>query len=681
MADLNASLRPAAPAGADDRHGAAVARRATGLLREFNLAGVVNAADVHVAGRIGRLGGDDDEAVLLAAALAVRAPRLGHVCVDLATISATASSDLDDPIDLRELGWPSVGDWRRRLARSELVGDDRPLRLEGDTLYLDRYWSLECQVAADLQERAASWPDDVDESALADLLDQLFPLMGGADGAAGGAGGREPGNLQRLAATAAVSSRLCVVAGGPGTGKTTTVAGVLALLYGLAEQAGRRPPLVALTAPTGKAAARLQEAVHDAARALPVSAATRERMLALRGTTAHRLLGRRPDSQSRFRHDRLNRLAHDLVVVDETSMVALSLMARLVEAVRPDARLVLVGDPEQLASVEAGAVLGDIVGPAVRGLRMREEARRTLARRSGQPVPAEPAPATTAIGDGIVVLRQVHRYGGGIAPLAGAIRAGDADTALGLLTTGDADLRWVEWDAGAAPGPPGPHGAFTAVPAAGGSALAPLREAAVAAGRVVVAAARKGAAQEALEALGSFRVLCAHRRGPAGAAMWGHLVEQWLAAEVPGLGGEGPWYAGRPLLVTANDYSLRLFNGDTGVVVAVGPDRVAAAFERAGEVALISPTRLAAVDSVHAMTVHKSQGSQFLSVAVVLPPAGSPVLTRELLYTAVTRARRGVLVAGTEEALRTAIARPIARSSGLAGRLWGDQGAQGSVPG
>jgi|HubBroStandDraft_1064217.scaffolds.fasta_scaffold16631_1 exodeoxyribonuclease V alpha subunit len=647
-----------------ERHEAGVARRAVGLLQEFNLAGVVNAADVHVATRVGRLGGVEDEAVLLATALAVRAPRLGHVCVDLATIRSTADSDLDDPVDLQQLRWPSVADWQERLTASPLVGPDRPMRLEGDTLYLDRYWSLETQVAADLRERAASWPDDVDEAALTDLLDVLFPAAAeAADSPVVGPAGVAvaPRALQRLAAAAAVSSRLCVVAGGPGTGKTTTVARVLALLDELAERAGRRPPLVALTAPTGKAAARLQEAVHEAARDLPVPPATRERLLALRGTTAHRLLGRRPDSQSRFRHDRLNRLAHDVVVVDETSMVALSMMARLVEAVRPDARLVLVGDPEQLASVEAGAVLGDIVGPAVRGLRMREGARRTLARRAGQDVPAAASPPTIAIGDGIVVLEHVHRYGGGIAPLAAAIRAGDADGALGLLAAGDGDLRWIRWDAGDA-------GATTL---AGASALAPLREAAVEAGRVVVEAARKGLAEQALAALGTFRVLCAHRRGAAGAAMWGHIVEQWLAAEVPGLGGEGPWYAGRPLLVTANDYSLRLFNGDTGVVVAAGAERVAAAFERAGEVVLISPTRLAAVDSVHAMTVHKSQGSQFLSVAVVLPPAGSPVLTRELLYTAVTRARRSVLIAGTEDALRTAIERPIARSSGLAARLWG----------
>ena len=229
-----------------------LALRAGGLLRQFNQAGVLTAADVHVALRIGRLGEVHDEAVLFAAALAVRAPRLGHVCVDLATIQLTASTDLDTPVDVRALPWPGQADWIDCLQDSPLVGTDRPLHLTGTTLYLDRFWSEERQVASDLLALAAQPAEGVSADVLAARLEELFP------------GGGQP-DFQRLAAASAVLRRFSVIAGGPGTGKTTTVARVLALLDKQAAAAGRRFPLVALAAPTGKAAARLQEAVHEEA--------------------------------------------------------------------------------------------------------------------------------------------------------------------------------------------------------------------------------------------------------------------------------------------------------------------------------------------------------------------------------------------------------------------------------
>jgi exodeoxyribonuclease V alpha subunit len=590
------------------------ASNATGLLHDFNAAGVLDAADVHVALRLARLGEEDNEQVALAAALAVRGPRLGHVYVDLATIRQTATVDADEAVDLSALAWPPVGEWTERLQRSGLVavGEDepesRPLRLVGTSLYLDRYWREERQVAADLQALGAAAPDDVDADVLADGLARLFPS--------------EDDERQRTASASAVRHRFAVVAGGPGTGKTTTVARIVALLAEQAAAAGRAEPLVALAAPTGKAAARLEEAVHEEAARLDVSEAVRAQLLAAEASTLHRLLGWRPDSHSRFRHHRGNRLPHDVVIVDETSMVSLSLMARLVEAVRPQARLVLVGDPGQLTSIEAGAVLGDIVGPA------------------------DDAP-------GIVVLERVHRFGGAIATLAEAIRRGDADAAIAALTDAPDEVTWLPVD----PESPG--------------ALTPVHVSAVAAARAVIDAARAGDAKLALAALGGFRVLCAHRRGPYGVETWTDRIERWLAAEVDGFGAEGQWYVGRPLLVTENDYGLRLYNGDTGVVVATEQGRVSAAFERRGEVVEFSPSRLAAVDSVYAMTVHKSQGSQFVAAAVLLPDPTSHILTRELLYTAVTRARERLILAGTEEAIRVAVSRPVARASGLRWRLWG----------
>ena len=379
-------------------------------------------------------------------------------------------------------------------------------------------------------------------------------------------------------------------------------------------------PLIALAAPTGKAAARLEEAVHEEARRLDVGEATRGALLGLEASTLHRLLGRRRGSHSRFRHHRGNRLPHDVVVVDETSMVSLSLMARLVEAVRPDARLVLVGDPGQLSSIEAGAVLGDIVGPAT--------------------------------GDGIVVLDRVHRFGGGIASLAGAVRDGEADRALEILRAAPEGVTWIEADAAEAEG------------------LDLIRRRAVAAGRAVFHAAREGDAEGALAALGAFRLLCAHRRGPYGVGAWGPQIEGWLTADVTGFSADERWYAGRPLLVTQNDYALRLYNGDTGVVVA-GDGRVSAAFERRAEVMHVAPSRLESVDTVHAMTIHKAQGSQFGTAAVLLPDRASRLLTRELLYTAITRAREELILAGTEDAVRAAVERPVARASGLRELLWG----------
>jgi exodeoxyribonuclease V alpha subunit len=579
-----------------DPYDARRAIRARGLLAAFNDAGVLVAADIHVATRLAALTDEPDETVQLAIALAVRGPRLGHTCVDLTTIETTATVDLDEQVDLSTLPWPQHPAWLEAVRRSPLVAvgeeghEDRPLRLVDTTLYLDRYWREERQVAADL--RALSAPaEGVDEQRLEDGLDRLF----------------ERHDEQREAAAEAVRRRLAVVGGGPGTGKTTTVARIVALLL---EQSVERPPLIALAAPTGKASARLEEAVHAEAAALDIDEATRQRLAGLSASTLHRLLGWRPDSHSRFRHNATNRLPHDAVIVDETSMVSLSLMASLVQAVRPGARLILVGDPGQLTSIEAGAVLGDIVGNA-----------------------ATP---------GIVVLERVHRYGGDIARVADAIRAGDPDATIAALD----GVTWIDADPAEVEPPE-------------------VRHAAIEANRALIDAAQAGDVDGALQALTAFRLLCAHRRGPHGALHWMSRVEGWLDQGIGHFAADGEWYVGRPLLVTRNDYALRLYNGDTGVIVQTGPDERAAAFDRG----TIRPSRLEAVETVHAMTIHKSQGSQFDTAAVLLPPVGSRLLTRELLYTAVTRARQRLILVGTEESVRAAVERPVARASGLGRRL------------
>jgi exodeoxyribonuclease V alpha subunit len=565
-----------------------IARHAGDGLRPFNEAGVLESADVHVAQRITALAEETDHRVALAVALAARALRGGSVCLDLTTVADDAGAP--------ELPWPDPMSWLAALRASRLLADPPVLRLYDDRLvYLDRYWREEEQVCADLLTLSAPVaPPDL--SGLA----RLFPPPDYEE--------------QRAAAEIAVSQAVTVLTGGPGTGKTTTVARLLALLAEQAERSGATRLRIAMAAPTGKAAARLTEAV--AAEVGKLDVVDQERLSGLQAVTLHRLLGSRPDTSVRFRHHRGNRLPHDVIVVDETSMVSLTLMARLLEAVRPDARLVLVGDADQLASVEAGAVLADLVD----GLSARDDVR-------------------------VAALRTSHRFGRTIGALAEAIRTGDADGVVAQLRSGDEHVEFLE-DAD-------PSAPLRAV-------LLPhalrLREAAI-----------TGAADVALATLDEHRLLCAHRRGPYGVQHWNQQVQRWLAEET-GQPAWSPWYPGRPLLVTANDYGLRVYNGDTGVAVA-GPEGLRAVIAGAAGPLDFATSRLADIETMHAMTIHKSQGSQADEVTVLVPPQDSRLLTRELFYTAVTRAKAKVRVVGSEASVRAAIERRAVRASGLRLRL------------
>ena len=615
----------------DDLHDVRLATRARGLLAEFNAAGVLTSADIHVATTVGRLCGESNDDVLLAAALAVRAVREGSVCLDLAEAHRSAG-DVDDPADLKALPWPEPSAWLAACAESPGIAigvdgpEDRPLRLVDGLLYLDRYWREEQLVRDQLDTRTSRTPPVVDTERLRAAGDRLFP-------------GAAP-DLQRLAVAACVTGWVTVIAGGPGTGKTTTVARLLAVLAETLETT----PRVALAAPTGKAAARMQEAVTEEFARL-----TREGIdvpPAPPASTLHRLLGWRPDSRSRFRFNRHNHLPYDLIVVDETSMVSLTLMSRLLEAMRPDAQLVLVGDPDQLASVEAGAVLGDLVRRRPRPVPDdRSTYLSSLLPGDVQPVDE----VETELRTDVVRLRTVHRYGGAIAELAEAIRRGRADDVMAVLRRGDPQVEFVETDLDAR-NPAGLDG---------------LRADVVNAGRALIEAAFAGDPPAALEALDQHRLLCAHRRGPYGVARWSQEVERWLAAAVPEFEPDREWYIGRPLIITANDYELGLFNGDAGVVIDRSTTGPAAVFTRGTDVIEVAPSRLDAVQTVHAMTVHRAQGSQFARVSALLPPSESPLLTRELLYTAVTRARQSVRVLGSEASIRTAVDRPIVRASGF----------------
>ncbi|EGD53535.1 exodeoxyribonuclease V subunit alpha [Gordonia neofelifaecis] len=595
-------------------------------LTAFNAAGVLSAADVHVARRVAALSGapvDDD--VLLGAALAVRAVRTGSTCVELDRIEELAPPT---PDGAEPLSWPRPGALREALTASPLVvgapsGPLRPLALadsdEGPLLYLRKFFRQEQSIRRILDERAASRPE-VDPAVLSAALDIAF-----GDGDAGGY------DRQRAAAALAATSWTTVLAGGPGTGKTYTVARILAVMETLFGGDLR----IGLCAPTGRAAAQLQSAIgeyrreHQTLRSDPVA------------VTVHRLLGSRPDGT--FLRGSGNRLPFDVVVVDETSMLPVTMMCRLLESLRADTRLILVGDPHQLVSVEAGAVLADLVDRDSTSHVQAELPDAFVATTSLDSADFDPA-EESSLGRGVITLRRGHRYGDRIGEVAEAVNAGDADRVLELIGAGagsDHPVRLIPPDADDS-----------------------VRREAVEWARSLREAAHAGDAHAAVVALRGHRVLCAHRDGAYGVAGWSRRVVGWIADDLGGGLGADRWYPGEPLLVTANDRAQGVYNGDSGVVIADGQG-VAAVFERGHEIKRLHPSQLADAVPVYAMTIHRSQGSQFGTVTVVLPPPDAELLTRELLYTAITRAEREVTIVGTPESLRAAVGRRVARASGL----------------
>ncbi len=630
------------PASRYDRR---LALGATGALAELNAAGIIDSADVHVAATLARAAGETEEAPILAAALATRAVRAGSVAVESSELNAqldrhlspTAGGDTEDLST--DLSVAAV-DWAGRLRDSRLVREGA-LVLDHDLVYLQRYHAQEVQVVRDLHARARRPRPPVDDDVLDAGLARVFP--------------GDPYAEQRQAARTVLHAWTSILTGGPGTGKTTTVAGVLALLAEQAAARGERAPRVGLAAPTGKAAARIQEAVSLALDEIldrtadPATRAVVEPLKRVPALTLHRLLGRRPDSATRFRHDRSNRLPHDIVLIDESSMVSLTHMARLLEALRATTRLVLVGDADQLVSVDAGVVLADLVAGA----------------QAWQPRDHASAPVR------IAHLKTAHRFGRTIGDLAEHLRRGDSDAVMLALRAGNSgnsddpgdpeDLG----DAGHAE-----NAAVTWIESPDGHAG--LRAILVRQALRLRRAALAGEASTALGLLDEHRLLCAHREGPRGVRTWNGLIEEWLAEETGDPLYE-PMYVGRPLLITRNDYATGVFNGDTGVVVAerLGGrrQRVAVIGDGSAHGRRFGPSRLGDVETMHAMTIHKSQGSQAREITVMLPEEGSALLTRELLYTAITRAQKRVRIVGSEAAVRQAVERRVVRASGLRQRL------------
>lgn len=595
--------------------------------------------DQALAEELGHWDGKDRPELFLAVALLSQACGNGHSCLDL------AAAPVPTQTEGVSLSYPSPKEWGAILRQSPVVGapgEYQPLVLDGKRrLYFQRFHLYETRIASHLLKKAyASLAQDIDPAALQTEIEKLLP--------------GEKSAAQRNACRVALTRAFCVITGGPGTGKTFAAGQVVALFRKLSSAEKKR---VALVAPTGKAAARLQESIQQALRAAGDSDAPPE------AQTLHRFLGANRDGTA-FRHGPGDPAPAELVIVDEASMLDLALMDRLLGALHPSARLILLGDQDQLASVEAGSVLGDICAADSSDGGTSPVCEKTVGHRSSVPsirhgtqdgcptIPAEVRPAVGGLrGDSLqscmVRLDRSHRFDaqGEIRRLSQAVRNGEAEAAIRILRTARAEVGQMDL---------------------------PSRQALPGQLNAMVLPRLKDQLQattpaEALERLTRFRILCALRKGPYGAEQANLRIEEILVKE--GLIPRGePWYAGRPVLITANDYAARLFNGDLGVIY---PDPSAGGLPMAwfagadGALRSFAPERLPRHETAFALTVHKSQGSEFDAVLLMLSDRMAPVLTRELVYTGLTRAKSRAEIWCHSDILSEAIRARVRRMSGL----------------
>ncbi|CAG8870107.1 RecBCD enzyme subunit RecD [Pseudomonas fluorescens] len=658
------------------------------LLTRWVERGWLRALDKAFVAFLHELAPEDDPLVLLAAALTSHQLGHGHVCLDLFetlkepdfALSLPPEGDVQGGAMLlpsQLLGSLDGAHWCKVLAASNLVAlaadsrdnvRDRPLVLSGKRLYLRRYWAYERRIDLSLRERLTQH-----ESTPSDLLQRLTGLFGPA----------RPGDVidwQKLACALATRSAFSIVTGGPGTGKTTTVVRLLALLQAPSVEAGM-PLRIRLAAPTGKAAARLTESISQQVRTLKVAQDIRDKIPS-DVTTVHRLLGSRPGTRH-FRHHAGNRLPLDVLVVDEASMIDLEMMANLLDALPAHARLVLLGDKDQLASVEAGAVLGDLCRDAEAGW-YSPQTRQWLEAVSGENLQAsglqEDAQGTHPLAQQVVMLRHSRRFGegSGIGQLARWVNQQQPEEARKLLSArshddvyclalkGEQDraLERLLLD-GHGEGPQGYRHYLSVLRNQRPPLDSPLEDS-----RWI------DWARQVLQAFDAFQLLCAVRNGPWGVeGLNQRVTEALLRARL--IDSDQQWYEGRPVLMTRNDYGLGLMNGDIGIALKLpeqeghgtGRQVLRVAFPRndgQGGVRFVLPSRLNDVETVYAMTVHKSQGSEFAHTALILPDALNPVLTKELIYTGITRAKDWfTLIESRAGVFEEAVKRRVKRLSGL----------------
>lgn len=557
--------------------------------------------DIHFAQFITHLSDCQSESLQIAALLASYFTAQGHICIDL-----NAPLLIENGLNLIDNPKAMLAALRQCNVVGQ-AGEYKPLILDKSRLYLYRYWDYEHALAQQIRQRLAVQLPNIDQAKLQHDLAQLFPKSNNTV------------DWQKIAAETAVLSPFCIISGGPGTGKTSTVIKILQLLF------SQNPHLnIALTAPTGKAAARLQETLTQAQTSHSISDKIPQETY-----TIHRLLGSLPHSPY-FTYHAQNQLPYDVVVVDEASMVDLALMAKLAQAIPNKARWILLGDKDQLASVEAGTVLGDICAAAA----------------LDENIVDKTTQQANILQQHIVLLQKNYRFNeeSSIGQLATAVRLGRAEQALALLKSSRyADIRWS-----------------TLVSA--DRLLSALAQTVIQ-GFTPYLQAHQPA--EILAAFEQFRILCALRQGPYGVIAMNQLIEHILTTQGK-INGNYRWYHGRPIMITRNDYTLKLYNGDVGIVLWNENKELLAYFPSPdGQIRHFLPNRLPTHETVYAMTIHKSQGSEFNHILLLLPEQYSPVLTRELIYTGITRAKQTLHIWANEKVFKTALAQKIQRLSGL----------------
>lgn len=613
--------------------------------------------DLHFARLMLRLAGFSSDAIpqrddiaaaalFLAAALVSSQTQQGHICFDLTELEDEQFLLEKFGPDWQKITIPSLQAIVSILKECSIVGepgDFQPLILDSQNrLYLNRYWGYQEQLSQFIKNRTKLTNKIKDLPKLQESLSKYFA----------GANPQEF-DWQKIAAVVAMLKKFCVITGGPGTGKTHTVAKIIALLL---EQSPTPQELhIALAAPTGKAAVRLQDSINRVKATLDcaddIKAAIPEE-----ASTVHRLLGYISHSPY-FRYNRNHRLEVDIMIVDEASMVDLALLAKLVEALPDDARLILLGDNNQLASVEAGAVLGDICDTG-RLHHFSKDLAQTIESTSGESLPNPARPETpSGIQDCIIQLQKSYRFESqkGIGALSQAVNSGNAERALEILHgSGFDDVEWHSPDS-----------------------MNIIQN--------ILQGFRGYTENQDVSAIFSrfekFRILCAVRQGPYGVNTINDEIEKFIKRQLKIKTGE-IWYATQPVLITENDYSLQLFNGDVGIIMPDAETGDLMAFFPTGErlhkpsevwnrsFRKLRPFRLPQHETAYAMTVHKSQGSEFENVLLVLPDKDSPILTRELLYTGISRAIKKVAIWSNETIFSIAVSRRIKRASGLRDALW-----------
>jgi len=572
------------------------------------------------AASLKRLAPNAKNSTLLAAALCCEALEAGETCLYLPHFADS------QPWPELPLHLPALPDWQQQLlADSALVGkpgDYKPLILRGNRLYLARYEAYEAQLAEQLLSRSQQTAA-IDKEQLKQSLNRLF------------AESSQKPDWQRIAAALALKNHLCLISGGPGTGKTSTVVRLLAALL---EQSQDADLSIALAAPTGKAAARMSEAIRRAKASLPISEALKAK-LPESAQTLHRLLGSRTD-RPQMRHHKDNPLPVDVLIVDEASMLDLALFAKLLDALKANARLILLGDKDQLAAVEAGAVFADLcAGAGFSGQTCAE-----LTDLSAQPVQNQPP--GSKLGESVVLLKHSYRFaaGGGIGELARRINTGDSQGTLALLNEPSSELIWQSQ--------PVPSELLNRLE----QAFKPYLQ-----------IAAQGDPEAAFAAWSEFCLLCAGHQGAFGTRALNEALDERFK-RLQKRPAASRWYPGRALIVCRNNPALNLFNGDIGLCLPQDGG-LYVFFEQEGGFRRFSPGRLSDTELAFAISVHKSQGSEFNRVLLALSEAPSPLLSRALLYTAATRAKSRVEIWGKAERLLEAVEKQREHYSGLSERL------------